>query len=326
LVSGGAGFIGSHLVDVLAECSVRIFDDFSTGREENIVHHRGSPRVEIVRGDVRDPAAVAVALQGIDVVFHLACRGVRHSIGKPAENHDVNATGTLLLLAAARRAGVERFVHVSSSEVYGTARYVPMDENHPTFPETVYGAAKLAGECYARAYHQTYGLATVIVRPFNNFGPRSHHEGDSGEVIPRFTVWALNGKAPIIFGDGNQTRDFMYVAETTYWLCRVAECDRLVGGTINLSSGRETPILALADLVYETVGGKRMVPVFQPSRPGDVRRHQGDVEQARRVIGFEPKITLGEGIRKLVAHFRSRAEGVSALLNDTQPVNWTTVP
>src|SRR5262245_56103374 len=207
LVTGGAGFIGSHLVDQLADCNVRVLDDLSTGREDNLATARRQGKVEFIRGDIRDRELVADLLSGTDVVFHLACRGVRHSIGNPLESHEVNAEGTLVLLQESRRVKVERFVHVSSSEVYGTSRYAPMDENHPTFPETVYGAAKLAGDAYARAYHQTYDLPTIVVRPFNNFGPRSHHEGDCGEVIPRFAVWALNCERPIIFGDGTQTRD-----------------------------------------------------------------------------------------------------------------------
>ena len=324
LVTGGAGFIGSHLVDALSDCRVRVLDDFSTGNETNLAHHTGRAEVEIVRGDVRDRATVAHVLQDVDVVFHLACRGVRHSIGNPQENHDVNATGTLVLLQEARRLGVQRFVHVSSSEVYGTARTVPMDEQHPLYPETVYGAAKLAGECYSRAYHQTYGLPTAIVRPFNNFGPRSHYEGDSGEVIPRFVVWAMNGRPPVIFGDGRQTRDFIYVTDTAYWFRRIAECDAMVGQTVNLASGRETSVLELADIVYELAGAGPARPEFRPPRPGDVRRHLGGMERARQLLGFHTRVGLREGIARLIEELPTRSDTYAGLLAAAQTVNWTT--
>ena len=161
-VTGGAGFIGSNLADrLLADGhEVVVYDDFSTGHRANLAHHAARANIEVVEGDIRDPATVAAALDGVQVVFHLACRGVRHSIGKPWESHAVNAGGALTLLIAARASGVERFIHVSSSEVYGTARRVPMDEEHPCYPETVYGAAKLAGEAYARALSVSGVLVT----------------------------------------------------------------------------------------------------------------------------------------------------------------------
>lgn len=326
LVTGGAGFIGSHLVEALEGCRVRVLDDFSTGKAENLGHLRGRAELSVIEGDIRDRRLVDRAMEGVDIVFHLACRGVRHSIGHPEENHDVNATGTLAVLAAARAAGVGRFVHVSSSEVYGTARRAPMDEEHPCFPETVYGAAKLAGEAYARAYHQTYGLPTVVVRPFNNYGPRSHHEGDSGEVIPRFVVWALNGRPPVIFGDGHQTRDFIYVGDTAYWLGRVAESDELIGQTVNLGSGVETSVLELARVVYREAGAEPLPPEHQPSRPGDVRRHLAGVELARATLDFHIRTRLDEGIRRLIQALRESGLDLSRLLEETPTTNWEAPP
>ncbi len=325
LVTGGAGFIGSHLVDQFDDCAVRVLDDLSTGKAENLAAAQTRSGVELIQGDVRDRSLVADLLRDTDVVFHLACRGVRHSIGNPLESHAVNAEGTVVLLEESRRAGVARFVHVSSSEVYGTARYAPMDENHPTFPETVYGGAKLAGEAYARAYHQTYGLATTVVRPFNNFGPRSHHEGDCGEVIPRFVVWAMNGRPPVIFGDGTQTRDFIYVEETAHWLRRVAECDALIGETINLGSGKETSVLELASIVYDAVGLGTLEPDFQPRRPGDVQRHLADVRRAQGLLGFNTRIEVRSGIARLVDYMRAQTCGPAVLLGETAACNWQTL-
>lgn len=326
LVTGGGGFIGSHLVEALADGRlVRVLDDFSTGSMANLAWAAGNDRVEVIDGDLRDRAALRRALAGVGVVYHLACRNVRHSLGHPVENHEVNATGTLLLLQEARQAGVRRFVHVSSSEVYGTARTAPITEAHPCWPETVYGASKLAGEMYTRAYCQTYGLPGMVIRPFNNFGPRSHHEGDSGEVIPRFVVWALNGQRPVIFGDGLQTRDFIYVKDTVYWLCRAAGCDELLGQTVNLGSGRETSVLELARLVYEEVGRPDLLPVHAPARPGDVRRHLAGSDLAARALGFAPQTSLRDGIRAVVEYFKSHPAGLAALAERARPVNWANV-
>jgi UDP-glucose 4-epimerase len=321
LVTGGAGFIGSHLVDVLRGVKIRVLDDFSTGSRANLDGHTGSD-LECIQGDIRDPLLVDRAMRDVDIVFHLACRGVRHSIGNPKESHDVNASGTLELLRAARTHRVKRFIHVSSSEVYGTARQAPMDENHTCFPETVYGAAKLAGEAYARAYFRTYGLPVVIVRPFNNFGPRSHFEGESGEVIPRFCVWALNGKAPVIFGDGSQTRDFLYVEDTAHWLRKISESDQAIGQTINLGSGVEVSVRQLAEVIYELAGRTDILPRYTEKRPGDVERLIANTGLAQSLFGFCPRISLRDGIGRLLTSLKQKSEVPASFLADMQERNW----
>lgn len=320
LVTGGAGFIGSHLVDALTGLDVRVLDDFSTGSYANLTHHGDS--LQIVNGDIRDPDLVDEVVKDVDVIFHLACRGVRHSIGNPLVSHEVNASGTLNLLQAARRHGVQKFVHVSSSEVYGTARRVPMDEDHACFPETVYGAAKLAGECYARAYYRTYRFPTVVVRPFNNFGPRSHFEGDSGEVIPRFCAWAINQMPPVIFGDGTQTRDFIYVEDTAQWLRRIAESDEVVGLTLNLGSGKEVSVNELAEIVYQLANCPELKPRHLQDRPGDVKRLLSDSRLATKLIGFKPSTNLDLGIAKLIEYLKITTPQSEDLLQSIEDCNW----
>lgn len=236
LVTGGAGFIGSHLVDRLVGdgWQVTVLDDLSSGERENLEEARASGALSFVEGSILDPAACRAAAAGCERVFHLAVQCVRRSIGDPLHNHEVNATGTLNVLEAARAAGVGRFVYCSSSEVYGNASDGLLSEDAVICePMTVYGGAKLAGELYAKAYLRTYGLSTVIVRPFNAYGPREHDQGDLAEVIPRFVIRVLNGLPPIIFGAGENGRDFTYVTEVARGLALAADCDALVGRVVN---------------------------------------------------------------------------------------------
>jgi UDP-glucose 4-epimerase len=321
LVIGGAGFIGSELVRqlVAAGRQVIVLDNLSTGRPEN-VREIPEEQVELVVGDIRDEALAAACLRKVDAVYHLACVNLRHSLHAPEAAHAVNATGTLALLEAARAMPVKRWVHVSSSEVYGSARRTPMDEAHPTEPTTAYGASKLAGEAYARAHRFTYGLPVVIVRPFNAYGAHAHHEGDSGEVIPKFVLRALAGQPLTIFGDGNQTRDFTHVSDIADGIRAAGSAPDVVGRTFNLGRGREIAIGDLARLVVSLVGSPDTPIAHAPSRPGDLRRLCADASAAHRMLGFAPSRALADGIVEIADRYRAEPRGISALLAEEATV------
>lgn len=324
LVTGGAGFIGSELVRQLVGLggSVIVIDNLSTGHRTNLDTVSGSGSVEFVETDIRDTACVKRLMHGVDAIFHLACLGVRHSIHAPEENHEVNASATLQLLMMAKAADVKRFVHISSSEVYGTAQWAPMTENHPTFPMTVYGASKLAGECYARAFHRTYGFPAVVIRPFNAYGPRCHHEGDSGEVIPKFMLRCSAGLPMVVFGDGAQTRDFTFVGDTARGIIDVGLHDSAVGMTINIGSGKEISIRELARTVAQVVGKAEHQTIYDVERPGDVLRLCADASKAEKLFGFKPHVSLLDGLQELFRWYQSLGKSPEELLQYEKLRSW----
>jgi len=319
LVTGGAGFIGSHLVDhlVAEHWAVTVLDDLSTGKRTNLSDAQSRGDVRVVQGSVLDRWAIEEAAAGCDLVFHLAVQCVRRSLSEPLENHDVNATGTLNVLEVARRRRVRRFIYCSSSEVYGNSGDGRLDETTTVCkPVTVYGAAKLAGEHYALAYWRTYRLPTIIVRPFNAYGPREHATRELAEVIPRFVIRVLNGLPPVIFGTGESGRDFTYVTETVRGIALAASCDALIGRVVNIAYGEMVTVWELAEAITRLCGRTELAPLFIEPRPGDIRALRADTRLARETLDFVAKVDIDRGLRRYIDWFSTNCPDPTGLLED----------
>jgi UDP-glucose 4-epimerase len=305
LITGGAGFIGSNIAEHLVGqgCSVRVFDNFSTGKRANVQSF--AAKVEILEGDLRDPKSIEQAVKGVRYVLHLgAIPSVTRSVEDPLTTNQVNITGTVNLFIAARDAGVKRVVFTSSSSVYGDTPTLPKREDMPPSPLSPYAVHKITGEYYAAIFWRLYGLETVSLRYFNVFGPRQNPQSQYAAVIPRFITAILRDQSPVIFGDGSQTRDFSHVENVIH--ANVLACEapkEALGQSFNIACGGRISLLDLVDTANKILG-KNVKPKFDPARPGDILHSQADITKAEKLLGWKPVLNFSEGIAKTVAWYQ----------------------
>ncbi|MDI6884654.1 MAG: SDR family oxidoreductase [Hadesarchaea archaeon] len=302
LVTGGAGFIGSHVVDGLVDKghAVTVLDNLSSGSRENLRAHLANPDFRLIKGDIRDGKAVKKSLSGVDAVVHEAALvSVPRSIREPRLAHEVNVEGTLSLLRASKQAGVERFVYASTCAIYGESNRLPITEDAPLKPNSPYASSKLAAEENCRTFSAIEGLPTVSLRYFNVYGPRQS-AGEYAGVMVKFIQRLRNDQPPIIYGDGKQTRDFVYVSDVVEATLLALEREGVAGKVINIGTGKETSINKLCELFLKLTGKTHLKHLHRAPRPGDISRSQADTSKARKLLGFEPKVSLEEGVKKML--------------------------
>ncbi|MCG3136112.1 MAG: UDP-N-acetylglucosamine 4-epimerase [Planctomycetes bacterium] len=307
LVTGGAGFIGSHLAErLLADGhTVTVFDNFSTGRFENIAHLEGR-QFRVVEGDIRKPQALAKALKGQKYVLHQAALpSVPRSVDDPVTSNEVNVTGTLNVLVAARESGVKRVVYASSSAAYGDTPTLPKTESMAPQPMSPYAVSKLTGEYYCRVFWENYRLETVALRYFNVFGPRQDPASDYAAAVPKFVTLLLAKQRPFVYGDGKQTRDFTYVENVVEANLLACKAPKGPGEFVNVACGDRVTVAGLVHMIGE-IAGHVCEPKLKPARAGDVRHSLADVAKALDVIGYRPRVGLREGLERTVAWYASK--------------------
>ncbi len=316
LVTGGAGFIGSHIAArLIAEGhEVRVLDNFSTGARSNLAAFDGS--VDVIEGDMQSYERAHTAVQGCEVIFHQAALpSVPRSIQDPLTSNAANVIGTLNLLLASRDSGVRRVVFASSSSIYGADRTLPKQEERAPMPISPYAVAKLASEGYCRSFSQVYGLETVALRYFNVFGPRQDPLSQYAAVIPRFITALLDEERPVVFGDGEQSRDFTYIDNVVDANLRAASAEGVSGQTFNIACGERISLNRLLDEIRGIVGSELEASYLEP-RQGDVKHSLADITRAREQIGYEPMVDFNEGLLRTIEFLRERAEAEGA----TRPI------
>ena len=302
LVTGGAGFIGSHLVDrLMAEgYEVIVLDNLSTGKIENVQYHLNNQKFNLVKGNVQNSRDVNKAIKDADIVFHVAAFvNVPLSIENPMLVNNINIRGTLNLLQASLKKNIERFIYVSTCAVYGEARYLPISEEHPTEPLSPYGISKLAAEKYCKIFNRTFGLKTVCLRYFNVYGSRQL-KGPYSAVITRFIDRLKENEPPIIYGDGEQSRDFLYVEDAVEACMLSLSSENCIGEVINVGTGIKTTINELADLLIKLMKKAHITLIHAEPGKGDIKNSYADISKAQKMLGYKPKVTLENGLKKLL--------------------------
>ncbi len=311
LVTGGAGFIGSHLTEALLKQGhlVRVIDNYSTGKKENLIFDKPYPFLEIIEGDIRDLKICKDVMKEIEYVFHQAAiPSVQRSLEDPLTTNSVNVGGTLNLLISAKEAGVIRFIYASSSSIYGDTPTLPKKEEMPPNPLSPYALQKYIGEQYCRLFFKLYDLETISLRYFNIFGPKQDPTSIYSAVIPRFIDALLDGRSPVIYGDGEQSRDFTYIDNVVQANLLAMEMERLNGEVINIACGKRTSLNQLLNILKEILRSK-ISPIHEEARKGDVKHSLADIQKAKEILGYEPKVDISMGLMRTIEYFQKKKGG-----------------